>query len=109
VSPAAESFLRHFERHGPECVLETAERSLAEQDVAALRAFVAGRERVQRWRDGRWVQVRERSAPSCAHCGLDLPAGGSPLARYHRHCARTAAQRRRRDRGRVGAGPGGES
>lgn len=108
MSPAAESFLRHFERYGPECVLETAERSLDVEDVSALRAFVASRERVQRWRDGHWEQRRAPSR-SCAHCGLDLPPGGSPLTRYHRHCARAAAQRRHRDRRRPATGPGGAS
>lgn len=109
MSPAAEGFLRHFERFGPELVLETAERSLDADDVVALRAFVAGRERLQRWRDGRWEARRVPVSGSCALCGLDLPASGSPLARYHRHCARTAAQQRRRDRARTRRSPGGAS
>jgi hypothetical protein len=101
-----QSYIRHVDLFGPDCVLETAAADgLANSDLTELRGYIAHRERTQFWFVGRdehqggwWKDRRGRKPRACEHCGLDLPVDARRNMRFHPHCRSAAARVRAADR-----------
>jgi hypothetical protein len=73
--------------------METAAHDLGEQDMGELAALIASRDRVYRFKAGRWIEKRQCLRP-CEECGLDLPAAARANMRRHSHCNDRAHRRR---------------
>jgi hypothetical protein len=101
--PSVERYLRHLERFGPECLLQTAagDDDLARKDLIQLKAVVESRERVDVFKRGSWQPRKERAPRLCDHCGLELPPGSIRSRRFHEHCRSARYKRAARARSRA--------
>jgi hypothetical protein len=97
-----EQYVKHLERFGSSCLLESAAHDLTEAELGQLKALIKSMERTQRWHGGRWVH-RGQEVRRCSECGLDLPRGASSQMRRHARCKDRAKRLRRAARG--GASP----
>ena len=83
----------HLEKFGPEMVLGTAVHDLSEHELGELKALIESKERVNRWKDGRWRERHQRTRV-CEECRLELPATASGRMRRHPHCKKRVQRRR---------------
>lgn len=90
-----DAYTGHLERHGPEAVLETAQRDLTATDLAKLTGYIEHKQSVEEWKRGAWVPRRIRVRQCACGCGLDLPANAASTRLYRSEACRARAARQR--------------
>lgn len=93
---SVDDYIEHFQRYGPDEILETAaQEGFPDKELGRLKAFVESRLRTHRWKDGHGWQAIEQKIRVCEGCGLDLPPGSSKRRRFHSDTCRMKLVRQR--------------
>jgi hypothetical protein len=93
-----DQYLRHLERYGPECIMDTAARDpeMAREDLGVLKGQLDFWARTHRWKAGRWEPRRtDATIRSCEHCKRDIPRQRGSRARFCSDACRNRARRAR--------------